>query len=459
MGKKKSKASRATQSKKAGLCVTDEALFVIPARLTRPFFTQLYAACEEKIFQHFKETIRPVVRAVTSVDAQFDAGEVTRILEREFRMNPGRIKFLIVVPTDSKELSVGVAQVSSDHSVPVIALTLPFHQWPEKFEDESGNPTGKSERKLPPPPPPVILCKSDHGTRELARVAALELRKRAIDRPIRVWVIPGARRIDSLWRIKGFMRGLRDQGVRLAGKPNWLASANWLRRDAYDVVRVAIIEHAELVKTGNEPTVPVDILFAANDEMALGARDAIRESNRSKETRKIAGNCLIFGFDAIAEARSLIKKNNGDIWLKGTVEQQLPLMADRLVAIMKSILNRNGNPSNGEVPPIAIVHSETVQELAAIDAYPDRVPPITDEHFLPAAVAAKELKVDEGTLEKYRERNSDCPIKDDIGYLGIDQYDGIYRIDSDGEVFYWRGSIASRIYAAKRKRKRSSKNA
>lgn len=394
-----------------------EALFLIPARLTRPFFSRLYAECEARIFAHFKEEVRPVVRAVSSVQAQFDAKEVTRILEREFRMNSGRIKFLIVVPTDSSELSLGVSEVIKSHNIPTIALTLPFHGWPSS----NGSPA--------PPKPPSILCKSAEGTRELGRAASIELRRKGVHQP-RVWVMPGSRRIDSLWRIRGFLRGLRDEGATPSqGGANHLPSANWLRQEAAEIMRKAIAQESQ----------PVDVVFAANDEMALGVRDSIREACRNEESAKVVADCLIYGFDGIAEARSLIEKHNGDKWLKGTVVQDFVAMASKLVEVMEQFRAGKNVLDDGQFPTRVVLHPQMEEDVQASNAYPDHVPPLTSNKFIPEAGLIKQGRPSKHTLATYRRKG--VTSKDDFGTIGKDSRGMIYRIDAAGSVFYLISSV------------------
>lgn len=411
-----------------------EVVFLIPARITRPFFSQLYAECETRIFEHFNEQIRPVIRAVSNRQSQFCADEITRTLDRELRLSQS-IAALVVVPTDSPELSLAVSRVSQSKGIPVIGLTLPFLEWPT--DSTKRHPSGHKLR------PPYVICNSPVGTRKLAEVAAEEFRARnTTGRKAHVVVIPGARkRIDSRARISSFTETLIDRKA-IASRED-VSSTNpgrWQRIPAQDEMR-KLIENAPADKR------PIDIVFAANDEMALGARDAVLASLRSKSRNRYAEKCLIYGFDAIPEARSLIRSN--DYHLRGTVEQQIPRMADKLVRVLDAVMSNKEVPERYyEVEPVCILSPEA-SGFDIVSAYPN-VPPLDcNSGWVRAGEASRIAEVKPDSLKTARARGEHRGEGQDK--IGRDGAGRIWRLDEFGRVWYHRGSL----YAAKARRRRS----
>ena len=179
-----------------------EVLFLIPAKLSRPFFADLCCECENSIYDRFGDGLRPIWRCVPRQSDEFNEKTVVAVLRREMRQT-NAIRLLITIPTSSKQNAIGVADIAKERNIPVVALTLPFH-FPSVFR----------KRKLPVPP--VVLCDSAQGTRELGKAASLELhRQRPGMLAPTVVLIPGeARRMDSITRLKGFSQGMQESGLR-----------------------------------------------------------------------------------------------------------------------------------------------------------------------------------------------------------------------------------------------------
>jgi ABC-type sugar transport system substrate-binding protein len=400
-----------------GLVSNGEALFVIPANLTRPFFTHLYTACEQKIFDAFTDTfqLRPVIRSVTRQANEFDAQAVAQILEREFALSD-RIELLVVVPTDSVALSRGVADVCRKKGVPVVALTLPFYGWP-------------IDRHAHYRRPPTVACDSAKAMGQLALAAIAEFHLRSgTSRPANVVVMPGSlTRTDSRNRIASFVRHLKHHGVILA-EPHFTQPANWQRSTAKVIMQ-------EILRTRSDP---IDIVFAASDEQALGCRAAVLESLRSDPPSRIAADCIIFGFDAIGEARSLILEN--DYHFRGTVEQRLPEMAEKLLDVIQRLLRGDKDIcSLNEVEPeciIAEVATTATEGERALKDYP-QVRPLdpTSQAWTSESTAKIENGVQSSTMRKYRERGESR--MDGQGRVGRDQHGRIWRHEkSTGKYFY-----------------------
>ncbi|MEH6404780.1 MAG: substrate-binding domain-containing protein [Sneathiella sp.] len=76
-------------------------------------------------------------------------------------------------------------------------------------------------------------------------------------------------------------------------------TANWRIEEAYEVAKKMFTEHPN-----------ISLLFCANDMMAIGAIEYLKETNRT--------SVKVAAFDAIDDARAAIKEG----WLHATVDQQ-----------------------------------------------------------------------------------------------------------------------------------------
>lgn len=117
-------------------------------------------------------------------------------------------------------------------------------------------------------------------------------------------------------------------------------TANWSRSEAQDVTE------AFLAAQGNPETV---FIFAANDEMALGAVEAILEN----ATTSIATSVVV-GFDAIPDALDSINDDE----LRATVQQQPVLMGELAAQAAIDYLNGEEIETVVDVPVTLIIKEE-----------------------------------------------------------------------------------------------------
>lgn len=120
-------------------------------------------------------------------------------------------------------------------------------------------------------------------------------------------------------RVKGILDALSGSHIKIQNQ----ISANFSRQEAYDQMTVVFQE-------GPYP----DAVFAANDQMALGALDAMLEAKR---------NIVIIGFDGTDEAIDAVI--NG--YLTATLMQQHDLMAQKCVELCRDYLN--GKPIESDI--------------------------------------------------------------------------------------------------------------
>jgi ABC-type sugar transport system substrate-binding protein len=389
-----------------------EVLLLIPAKLTRPFFAELYCECENSIYDHFGDYLRPIWRCVPRESDEFDERTVLRVLRREMRQS-NAIRLMVVVPTASKQIAACVAEIGKDRNIPIVALTLPFH-------------CRSVFRKLKLPIPPVVHCDNAQGTRQLGEAAGLEYRRRrpGTQTPSLV-LLPGeGRRIDSITRLRNFVLGIQDTGLRphvVSARPCY-----WQRLAA----------RCEIQRLADQKGTPIDVVFAANDEMALGARDAILASAGDAAARLLS-NTIVYGFDASFEACSLIQQN--DTWFKGTIKQNLPEMAEALAELIEQVLRKKKLPSRFTVAvkPTCILPQLTESRLDLLQRWPT-IPALdlTNGQWVADKDAAGIERVDESALSDYRKSAQGCK-RAEGGKLGQDRFGRMWRRDDrSGRVYY-----------------------
>ena len=136
----------------------------------------------------------------------------------------------------------------------------------------------------------------------------------------------------------GFLHGIEDSpGIRVVASQ----TANWERALAYNVAENLLQAHPE-----------IDAIFAANDEMALGALEAADAAQRLQEV-------AIVGFDAIPDALDNIRAGR----LLGSVAQ-FPSEMGRLGVQYAALLLEDGVP-----PPPEILTKVEIIDLENLEAF------------------------------------------------------------------------------------------
>ncbi len=398
----------------------DEVLFLIPTNLSRPFFVRILQECESEFERVFGDSLRTILRYVPRDDEEFRTEEVTRLLWREFRASQ-RIRLVVVAPTESRRLTREVARTIGqvDKTIPVIALTLPF-RGVEAFRE-----FGVSH-------PACLVCHSERGTQELGKAAAREFGQRR--KSANVVLIRGARgRADSYSRVRGFKEGLKSAGVKhrlLKLEPRF---CDWKRDQAGKAF------HDLVAKWQTR----IDIVFAANDEMALGVRETILKS-ADATSRQWMEECRIYGFDAIPEMLSLV--NCGDRHVRGTVEQPSKEMANQLAYMVQNVRRANANQWAAENGGLRSVFVDPILHFApkAVQRARSELPPPpydgSDQWQLTSAVP-KEFG-SRLTLKKYAQTAR--RDTDEHGEYGIHGKRTIRKLRIiDGKIYWWLGETTN----------------
>ncbi|OPZ67804.1 MAG: D-allose-binding periplasmic protein precursor [bacterium ADurb.Bin478] len=151
----------------------------------------------------------------------------------------------------------------------------------------------------------------------------------------RVAMLEGIRGVDNAEaRKQGFLKSLQGTGVELAASQ----SANWLQDQALDVFSNMLQANSDL-----------DGLFCANDMMALGAIQALRQAGKSGQVRVTA-------FDNIEAAQLALCEGV----LHATIDQHPELMGYYGVLIAKEALA--GRVTREKLVPLELITRENLPE-------------------------------------------------------------------------------------------------
>ncbi len=205
----------------------------------------------------------------------------------------------------------------------------------------------------------------------------------------------------------------------------------------------------DLVKASSQS---IDVVFAANDEMALGVFDSIKKlkSKKSHHHRKVA-SCLVYGFDAIDEMVKRISDNDPN--LKGTIEQPAGAMAKALVKLLSQALKegfaavrpsgKDGKTCGEKVNPVILIaeltpESKQLPALSNDGNWKTTKEMISGKRILPKYAYFFNSA---GTAIKYdRNLSSATHQSDDCGEFGSQgsRKPRHYRI-KDKVLFWWIG--------------------
>jgi len=150
----------------------------------------------------------------------------------------------------------------------------------------------------------------------------------------------------------GFLEGIAEYpGIRVVASQ----TANWERALAYNVAENLLQAHPE-----------IDAIFAANDEMALGALEAADAAQRLETVS-------VIGFDAIPDALDNIKTGR----LLGSVAQ-FPGEMGRLGVMHAATLLREGT-----LPPKEVLTKVEIIDLRNLEAFETAAGPAVGETEIP----------------------------------------------------------------------------
>ena len=289
----------------------------VPKALNSPFWADMERAAEREAVAQGVHLISLAAERETDVERQY------QIIENLIQQH---VDAILLSPAGSKEL-VPAIRKANDAAIPVLLLDT-------RIDQAAADSVGAEV---------VTYIGSDNF--EGGAVAGRSLGT-ALEGHGRVAIIEGISGHETAdQRRLGFLDGLTAfPGIEVVASQ----TASWERERAYTVAENLLQAHPEL-----------DAIFAANDEMALGALEAVAAARRLDRVR-------VVGFDAIPDALANIRAGR----LLGSVAQ-FPGEMGRLGVRHAVALLRNGTP-----PPREILTRVEMIDLTNVDTFISESSPV-----------------------------------------------------------------------------------
>ncbi|HYH95302.1 sugar ABC transporter substrate-binding protein [Hyalangium sp.] len=236
--------------------------------LTNPFFVEMEKGARRAQKELGIELLVKTASQETSIEQQI------QIVEDLIRM---KVDAIVIAPGDSLRM-VPVLKAAQDAGIQIINID-------NRLDPEAMKKHGLSRV-------PFISVDNEKAAYESARFIAQQVHK-----PAQAAILEGIRSADNArLRKEGAERAFKENPhVRLVAQE----TANWKIDEGYAVTRKIFIAHPD-----------IELVFCANDMMALGALQYLQEAG--KQGVKVAA------YDALDEARAAIKAGR----LAATVDQQ-----------------------------------------------------------------------------------------------------------------------------------------
>jgi ribose transport system permease protein len=267
----------------------------VPKALNSPFWAEMQQAAEREVAAQGVRLVSLAAERETDVERQY------QIIENLIQQ---KVDAILLAPAGSKEL-VPAIRKANDAGIPVLILDT-------RIDRAAADSMGVR-----------VLTYIGSDNFEGGAVAGRYL-ARTLGGTGSVAIIEGISGHETAdQRRQGFLKGVEGHpGIRVVASQ----TADWERARAYTVAENLLQAHREL-----------DAIFAANDEMALGALEAVAAARRLDRVR-------IVGFDAIPDALANIASGR----LLGSVAQ-FPGEMGRLGVRHAVILLREGKAPPPEV--------------------------------------------------------------------------------------------------------------
>jgi ribose transport system substrate-binding protein len=236
--------------------------------LTNPFFVEMERGARKAEKELGIELLVKTGSQETSIEQQI------QIVEDLIRL---KVDAIVIAPGDSLRM-VPVLKAAQDAGIKIINI------------DNRLDPEGMKKQGMSPVP--FISVDNEKAAYESARYIAQQVKK-----PAQAAIIEGIRSADNARQRKaGAERAFQENPlIRVVAQD----TANWKIDEGYEVTKKIFKSHPD-----------VELLFCANDMMALGALKYLQETGKSRV--KVAA------YDALEDAQEAVKAGR----LAVTVDQQ-----------------------------------------------------------------------------------------------------------------------------------------
>jgi ribose transport system substrate-binding protein len=296
----------------------------VPKALNSPFWAAMESAAAREAEEQRVHLVSLAADRETDVERQY------QIIENLIQQG---VDAILLAPAGSKELVTAIRK-ANDAGIPVLLLDT-------RIDEAAAESVGAE-----------VLTYIGSDNFEGGAVAGRYLAA-TLGGSGEVAIIEGISGHETAdQRRLGFLEAITEYpGIRVVASQ----TANWERALAYDVAQNLLQAHPEL-----------DAIFAANDEMALGALEAADAAQRLETVS-------VIGFDAIPDALDNIRTGR----LLGSVAQ-FPSEMGRLGVLYAAALLREGT-----LPPAEVLTKVEIIDLGNLETFETATDPSTDEVITP----------------------------------------------------------------------------
>ena len=274
------------------------------ALVMKSLANEFFTAMAEGAQAHQAKNAEAYQLTVNGIKNEVDLAQQVALVEQ---MIASRVDAIVIAPASSQGL-IPVIRKAQAQGITVVNID-------NKLDTETLQQEGMIV--------PFIGPDNREGAYEVAKFAAQSLDKG--DQVAILGGAPGA--FNAQQRALGFKDAIAESGLSLVSEQ----SADWEQGKAASVTSAIISEQPKL-----------KAIFAANDNMALGALAALRQANK-------VGEVVVIGFDNIQAAKELVEK--GD--MLATADQHGDKLAVYGIEYALSILN--GEPVADKKTPVDLV--------------------------------------------------------------------------------------------------------
>jgi len=284
----------------------------VPKALNSPFWGQMQEAGEIEAAALGVHLVSLAADRETDVERQY------QIIENLIQQG---VDAILLAPSGSKEL-VPAIKKANDAGIPVLLLDT-------RIDEEAAASVGAEVQTY-------IGSDNFEGGAVAGRYLAAELG--GVGEIAIIEGISGHETADQ--RRLGFLSGIEgSNGLRVVASQ----TANWERARAYTVAENLLQSHPDL-----------DAVFAANDEMALGALEAIDAAGRISDI-------VVVGFDAIPDALANIRSGR----MLGSVAQFPSEMGRLGVKYAVELVRQGEKPPSEVLTRVELIDRDNVDDFAA----------------------------------------------------------------------------------------------
>lgn len=295
-----SSVSTAAKPASAPAALAPRQIGLVMKTLTNPFFIEMEKGARRAEKEFGISLIVKTAAQETSIEQQIQL--VNDLIA-------AKVDAIVIAPADSQSL-VGTLKKASDAGIKIVNID-------NRLDAESVKNAGLDVV-------PFISVDNDAGAYKAGKYLADKA-----SGPAQAAILEGMRSADNArQRMEGAKRALlENKQIKVVASE----AANWKIDEAYAVSKSMFKKHPD-----------IQLLFAANDMMAIGAIKYLQESGKTK--------VVVVGFDALDEAITEIKAAR----MAATVDQQAAEQGYQGVAVALRLVNGE------KVQPVTLIDTRLV---------------------------------------------------------------------------------------------------